>query len=419
MTVWNYYADEEGIAFGQWAIVLDRPSNTYWYKVVREKHGQGPGNRDALWNALLIAHRDQLQMHAVLKDRKTKRCSLKHVFEIQKVLMDAEGSAFWLLLDASASTIGTPVREESPPVLSEVQPNEEQATRTSRLTSEQYSTACSWAHKVHEKEVARGEALDALQASVGLNKNSAAALVNNYRCMVEGQTFKAPMSAEALEHFVDEIVGKYGAEAGNQVATAVEGYLGYTYPQMGKGGSAIRLILDRLRKEMGAEPLLKLVLAEKPAVNDGVQAIEVDIAVSEILKEIWVRGPQHAAFRRALKRRWSDRCAVHSVECNGQLRASHIVAWRLDESLRGDVNNGLLLSVPLDSLFDKGLISFDDDGWMLVAKVVDPKTARHFGLTANLRLNWDFLSGGARNAICLNLQRHRDLYGSSHEFLRL
>lgn len=420
MAVWNYHADEEGVAFGQWAIVLDRSSNTYWYKVAREKQGQDPGNRKALWNALLIAHRDRLQMHAVLKDRKTKRCSLEHVFAIQNVLMDAEGSALWLLLDASRPTIGTPVREESLPALSEVpEGGGTSNARSSRLTFEQYGTACRWAQKVYEEEVSRGEALDALQVSVGLNRNSAAALVNNYRCMVDGQTFKAPMSAEALEYFVDEIIAKHGADAGDQVVTAVEGYLAYAYPQREEGRGAIRLIVDRLREEMGAERLLKLLQAEKPAAHGGSEAVGGDTAASEILKEIWVRGPQHAAFRRALKRRWSDRCAVHDAECNGQLRASHIVAWRLDESLRGDADNGLLLSVPLDSLFDKGWISFDDDGWMLVAKGLDSDTARHFGLTANLRLAWDSLSTDARTAICRNLQRHRDLYGSSREFVRV
>lgn len=55
-------------------------------------------------------------------------------------------------------------------------------------------------------------------------------------------------------------------------------------------------------------------------------------------------------------------CSVHNVSCDGQLRAPHIIPWSHDESRRADVNNGLLLSVPLDDLFDRGFITFSDDG---------------------------------------------------------
>jgi hypothetical protein len=87
------------------------------------------------------------------------------------------------------------------------------------------------------------------------------------------------------------------------------------------------------------------------------------------------------------------------------------VAWRLDERLRGDPDNGLLLSVPLDSLFDQGLIAFDDAGRLLAAKALAPETARHFGLTSGLRLAWSAFNEETRHAIRRNLKRHRDLYG--------
>ena len=50
------------------------------------------------------------------------------------------------------------------------------------------------------------------------------------------------------------------------------------------------------------------------------------------------------------------------------LIASHIVPWRdSNEFERLDVNNGILLSPTYDALFDKHLISFKDDGQIVLS----------------------------------------------------
>lgn len=291
--------------------------------------------------------------------------------------------------------------------------------RTPKLSFDQYSAACRWAQKVYEKKAPRSEALNELESSSGINRNSAAVLLNNYRCMVEGQTFKAPMSVDALQHFVDAIVGRYGAPVGDKVIASVEGYLQYALATWGGSGDGMSAVVSRLREDLlDGKRLLQLAFSAGQSTQTGAETVTSG-AASEILREIWARGPQHAAFRRALRQRWDNRCAVHGVECNGQLRASHIVPWSVDESLRGDVDNGLLLSVPLDCLFDQGLITFDDDGGLLVANELGPETARHFGLQVSARLRWDGLSEGTRDAIRHNLERHRALFSGKAPFERL
>src|SRR5690606_21788990 len=111
-------------------------------------------------------------------------------------------------------------------------------------------------------------------------------------------------------------------------------------------------------------------------------------AISEILREVWVRGPQHAHFRRKLQRRWNNKCAVTDMSCNGLLRASHIIPWSANELLRGDVDNGLLLCVPLDSLFDRGLISFDDSGRLIESSELHRDTAYLFGIVPGMQISW-------------------------------
>jgi transposase len=57
------------------------------------------------------------------------------------------------------------------------------------------------------------------------------------------------------------------------------------------------------------------------------------------------------------------------------LRASHIRPWRdSDNEARLDGENGLLLTPTIDHLFDRGFISFEDDGRLLISPVAHPQS---------------------------------------------
>ncbi|HCF2388334.1 TPA: HNH endonuclease, partial [Pseudomonas aeruginosa] len=55
-------------------------------------------------------------------------------------------------------------------------------------------------------------------------------------------------------------------------------------------------------------------------------------------------------------------------------------------SERLDPFNGLLLTPNLDLAFDQGLISFDEDGLILLSSDLDPASAKALHLTPKLRL---------------------------------
>jgi hypothetical protein len=62
------------------------------------------------------------------------------------------------------------------------------------------------------------------------------------------------------------------------------------------------------------------------------------------------------------------RCRVTGVDDERVLRASHIKPWaKCSDNERLDGYNGLLLAPHVDLLFDRGWISFSDDGGLLVA----------------------------------------------------
>jgi hypothetical protein len=77
------------------------------------------------------------------------------------------------------------------------------------------------------------------------------------------------------------------------------------------------------------------------------------------------------AFRQQLIEMW-EACAVTDVRLPNVLRASHIKPWRFSSnSERLDPYNGLLLLPQYDQLFDKGLISFDENGNLLRSPALD------------------------------------------------
>jgi hypothetical protein len=94
---------------------------------------------------------------------------------------------------------------------------------------------------------------------------------------------------------------------------------------------------------------------------------------------------------------------VNQIE---HLRASHCKPWRdanNDERLDGE--NGLLLTPDVDHLFDRGFISFEDNGTLLVSPVVHREALHRMGLDEELlRRNVGGFSEGQRSYLAF----HRD-----------
>lgn len=150
--------------------------------------------------------------------------------------------------------------------------------------------------------------------------------------------------------------------------------------------------------------------ATKPKSTDGLA--EPAFTGDMIQRLTWHR-VNHHKFRGALENRFEGRCAVLLDACNGLLVASHIVPWRsANPHERVDVNNGLLLSAPLDALFDRGLIGFDDEGRLLMSANLSEVTLRAFGLHDGLRINRDaFESKVIPDAMTKYFARHRSTFG--------
>lgn len=77
-------------------------------------------------------------------------------------------------------------------------------------------------------------------------------------------------------------------------------------------------------------------------------------------------------FKDLLIEKYSCKCALCDIDTKRMLIGSHIKTWAdSNDTEKLDENNGLLLCAHHDALFDKYLISFDDDGTLLVSPTLN------------------------------------------------
>lgn len=73
-------------------------------------------------------------------------------------------------------------------------------------------------------------------------------------------------------------------------------------------------------------------------------------------------------FRDKLMKRYQNQCPVTGISNPELLVASHIKPWSVCTNVeRLDPDNGILLSVMIDRLFDRGLITFDLEGTLMIS----------------------------------------------------
>jgi predicted restriction endonuclease len=117
------------------------------------------------------------------------------------------------------------------------------------------------------------------------------------------------------------------------------------------------------------------------------EAIGSDLSIDETTRTQLIPARLgQGQFRDAVLRRWEMTCAVTGCTQLEVLRASHVTPWRdADNKQRLNPANGILLTANLDALFDRFLISFDDDGRMLLSDRLGRSCRELFGLPARLR----------------------------------
>jgi hypothetical protein len=95
-------------------------------------------------------------------------------------------------------------------------------------------------------------------------------------------------------------------------------------------------------------------------------------------------------YRQEILKKWGNKCSITGCSLTEILISSHIKGWsECNEDERLDVDNGILLSPDIDSLFDKHLISFEDDGSIIISDKVSKQDLNILGISKSIRLKVD------------------------------
>lgn len=107
----------------------------------------------------------------------------------------------------------------------------------------------------------------------------------------------------------------------------------------------------------------------------------------ETERNAWAkRRINQSVFRQKLLAYWGG-CSVSELAIPELLIASHIKPWSsCNDKERLDIYNGLLLMPNLDALFDKGWISFDENGKILISKKLSDADYKILNIFSNIRL---------------------------------
>ena len=145
------------------------------------------------------------------------------------------------------------------------------------------------------------------------------------------------------------------------------------------GGGELR---HRAQGELVAESPVSDTMPEVEAWEDHLRKqIEGDPSLDQTERKAIVQARRGQGQFRQRVQRFEWRCRVTGVDRVEHLRASHCKPWRSgDNQERLDGANGLLLTPSIDHLFDRGFISFERSGRLLISPTADRPSLAKMGV---------------------------------------
>lgn len=146
---------------------------------------------------------------------------------------------------------------------------------------------------------------------------------------------------------------------------------------------------DILLKVLKEASVLAFALPDSPLIEYETEVKRLSLDGTTVRREVEQRVGQDV-FRRSMLSYWGNRCALTGVGTAELLLASHAKPWKdcASDEERLNVFNGFLLEARFDRLFDQGYITFDDQGMILISKVLDGETVQNLGIVEDMRLRW-------------------------------
>jgi len=134
-------------------------------------------------------------------------------------------------------------------------------------------------------------------------------------------------------------------------------------------------------------PLQADLFSQVPVVSDPLDKYSIVPPNSTERKGLVTSRVGQGAYRKRIIHRWEYKCAVTGFNKLDILIASHIVPWcDSNDNERLDVDNGLLLSPTFDALFDRNLISFENNGKIILSDAIENEAYKKISVSGMERI---------------------------------
>jgi predicted restriction endonuclease len=151
----------------------------------------------------------------------------------------------------------------------------------------------------------------------------------------------------------------------------------------------------------------KFIVADYLPILSDLESIEYEIISETEKEELRKARIGQGKYRKALISLWK-KCSVTQFHKTELLIASHILPWHKSTNIqRLDKFNGLLLLPNYDKLFDKGLISFEDNGKIIVSYKILETEQSILGINKNDKLF------NVNKENIKYLKQHREIYNET------
>lgn len=196
--------------------------------------------------------------------------------------------------------------------------------------------------------------------------------------------------------------GVYLASLSNQFAEAIVDLIGYE----------ARKLISGVKAQDVPKQQVAIGLAEWEEYE--INKVRQDSVIPETVKSAVVLARRGQGQFKKNVMAYESRCRITHVDRIEHLRASHCKPWRdstNEERLAGE--NGLLLTPSIDHLFDRGFISFEKSGELLISPVAHHESLQKMGISTSSKVNVGSFSDGQSSF----LEYHRESVFLQSKFL--
>lgn len=204
-----------------------------------------------------------------------------------------------------------------------------------------------------------------------------------------------PAKYSALQRSGNGLQSVYLTEVPDLMAEAIIGLIGAEATMIAGRGAATST--DAIPQSQNAD-----VEVWEHHIED---SIEADPRIPETDRESLIVARRGQGLFKQRVMQIETRCRVTGVWNATHLRASHSKPWRdSSNEERLDGENGLLLTPTIDHLYDRGFISFEDSGNLIVSPVAHLPSLNRMGVATDRVVNVGTFTSGQRHF----LEYHRD-----------